>query len=906
MESKRQNIINKEILFKAIAEKPIDTNLLEHKLFKYHIFSSKQKYKDAFNSLLREGRIIVNGKEVSANASLLKQGKFIQSGKGGYVILEGDTHRYFLNKEDVNGARPNSNVIISFYQKQTKEGVVEVPFIVAQKQEVSQQAITLQEDIIYGRVMKSSHDDLIFLPNDKRRFKHPIFIGNDKKTIAKFQDKLCTMKIVDEEKGNIPAVGMLLQIKGEAGNPIAEYDTIAESHGANMGFSDEILQRELSYIPQEVDLTKYILCNEDEFYSLQNKKAVVDLRQLNFTTVDPADCKDMDDAIFSTFDEDGNIIIYVAVANVTKYVDLDSEIGRRYIQAGFTTYAPNKAYNILPPELSTNICSLNPNVDRLAYVVKAVIDKNSGKTLSYKIMDGVIKSKHKYSYEEAQAICDKSPISLQALKQKASLGMLESDEQVVMNMLASDLIWKYLKNRNIIEFNTENQYKTTLSPDLSDIIDIQKQEHIKYHKVIEAFMLVANEVTAEFALKNKIPNIYRVHDKPNEDKISQAFEFFSYLDIPFDGDLSPNSTKYILSYVKDTDNEKLVNNFLVRMQSKAKYSHTTKPEDVRDIRVKSNHKNQNIKHSSQEDKAEISHFGLQSQHYSHTTSPIRRITDYVTQYNILAFIKREKMLDKNTVRETALWANQMQDEVDCAEREIHELNSAIYCTHHLNEVMKGRICSIKKVAERKTSSAEDFVVMVENEDKGIRVEIPLHEILSSRGENSKNVTLSEHGCAIINKQTKLPIVTLSQELTFKITSSDRNTRRVTASVDLVQENKKHKKIDKQKNNQQENSSIEIEKEDNSSDRKVKQMLKNRRFCRCKSSMTIAQEDQTDRYGFKFKNQINYKEFTGDMCNIEAFYANKKQSYKFKEEKYKLLLKEQLDDAILDMNEQECF
>ena len=113
---------------------------------------------------------------------------------------------------------------------------------------------------------------------------------------------------------------------------------------------------------------------------------------------------------------------------------------------------------------------------------------------------------------------------------------------------------------------------------------------------------------------------------------------------------------------------------------------------------------------------EISHFGLQSEHYSHTTSPIRRITDYITHYNILAFMKGKEMLSEDYVRDICQWANQMQDENDAAEREFKEVDSAIYCEGHIDNVMKGYVCGFKKLIDSKYATIDDIVVLVENEE----------------------------------------------------------------------------------------------------------------------------------------------------------------------------------------------
>lgn len=764
----------RERVFRIITETPKDLNALRFFAVKNHIVDSGHKFDKAIEALKASGRIYIKAGKVAINQPYLKTATFIARGKGGYLLIDGDSRQYLVSEKFTEGYKSNDRVNVAFSHDTDRS----FPFIVSRQtsgEEKSSMPLITPPKTVLGRVLKSSHDNLVFIPNDKKYTKN-ITILNQKSTLSKFQDKICVMTIIDDESAGQCASGIITEIKGDAGNPIHEYDAIAESHGANMSWSDEKVAPEIEAIPSEVDLNS-VFKSED----------IVDLRHLNFTTVDPATCKDMDDAIYSTFDEYGRPVIYTAVANVTKYVSLNSEIGKRYIQAGFTTYAPNKAYNILPPELSTGICSLNPNVPRLAFVVKTVLDEKTGNPISSEFFDAVIESKEKFSYERAQELCDQSEDSFAKLKEKSLTGReLSIEQQVVLNSKVADILWKGFARREMLRFETKNEYEIKFNEDYSDIVDISAQPHIPYHKVIEAYMLTANEATAKFAKEHNIPNIYRVHSQPNEEKLDQAYEFFGYLGIDFDGDLSPRGLKKLVASVSGTYKEKIVNNFLIRMQSKAKYGITTNPEDVevvgnRQYKSRGGKAKQKPVQDDFYAEDEISHFGLQSKQYSHTTSPIRRITDYVTHYNILATIHGRKPLDERRVLEIAQWANQMQDQVDLSEREFNELNSAIYCEGHIGEIMQGRVVGFKRGVEGTTSTIDDYLVIVENEDMGIKVQIPASEIIEG---DIKNVTISEFGSAIITKTGSKPLIRLCDSVNFRITEASRMTRIVSASTNL--------------------------------------------------------------------------------------------------------------------------
>ena len=773
MANKDKIIKVRERVYREIAKNPGDLFSLRATLLKQNIVESGNKFDRAIEMLKESGRIYVKAGQVALSKGALKMGTLVFRGQSGYVMLDGDGRQYQVETKSLTGYNSHDRVMVGFNENNDRK----TPFVVSKIEEENQ---TPNANLILGRVAKLGHDQLIFIPSDKR-FTKNIAILNTKSTVAQYQDKICLLELTQDEKNGLPAFGVIKEIVGDAGNPIHEYDAIASQHGANMTWSDEIVEKEIEKLPNEVDLSGYTLTDEEGTVVKEGgDERLVDLRELDFTTVDPATCKDMDDAIYSTYNEDGDLVVYTAVANVPKYVDLESEIGKRYIRGGFTIYAPNKAYNILPPQLSTNICSLNPDVDRLAMVVKSVIDEKTGEVKSSSIYDAVIKSKRKLSYEEAQKITDECKTKL---KEKIFAGKpLSIDEQVAFNSYASQVLWEGLNKRNLIKFETNDEYNVIFNSDFSDIVDILPEEDVPYHKVIEAFMLTANEATAQFAKRNNVPNIYRVHDMPNEDKVNMAEEFFKILGIDFKGDLSPEGIKEIIDSVKGTKQEKVVNNFLVRLQSKAKYNTNTNPKKVEYVRLRprvaGNKKGNNIATVPWEKDDNISHFGLQSVAYSHSTSPIRRITDYVTMNNILAYINGKELLSEDKVFDICGIANILQDENKDAEREFNEVNSVIYCENNIGKIMKGKVCAFKH------NLSGEIVAVVENEEKGVTVNIPVSSLCSN---NSAYLSISPYGSAVFGKNKSHPVVKLCDELTFKICSADRVTREVNATTDLQRE-----------------------------------------------------------------------------------------------------------------------
>lgn len=779
----QENTKLKEDIYKFLTQNAGDRYAITEKLLDLKMASSRRKIESAIDQLISEGRLLEKGKNIECNHNYLKQARaFSKDGKI-YVVFSGNKERYLVENPFDFKIHNGAKVDVGSYLKVDKNRTIPTLFISEVEKKSDKIIVEEGSGLIYGRVMKTSGDELAFFANDKR-FAHPIIITNDKLEMSKFQDKICILKIETEEFGYNQASGKIVEVKGDAGNPISEYEAIAASHGAVMSWDDDAFKEEIENAPLKVDVSKYKLVSEDE-YSLHKseKDCIADLRALCFTTTDPVDCKDMDDAIFSTFDENGNLVIYTAVANVSKYINLNSNIGRQYLTGCFTTYSPNKAYNILPPQYSTNICSLNPNEDRLALVVKSVIDSKTGDKISDEIMDAIIESKGKYSYEKAQEICDKSSLSTTDLYKKIMAGKdLTPDEQIIMNQKASKILSKNFDKRGSLQFESKDEYRVIFNEDMSDIEDIVPEDNCAYHKVIENFMVSANESTAKYALDNNIPNIFRVHNSPIESKTDRAIEFFGFLNIAFDGDLSVKGLRKVLALVKGTNKEKTVNRFLIRLQSKAKYSTSIDPEANKDVLIGK------LKYQGGLGEEGISHFGLQSTGYSHSTSPIRRVPDYLTHYNILAHIHGEKPYGINKLSNIVEWANDMETQNKQAEREFQRVNSAIYCEHHIGDVMHGTISSFKRGKDSLAKDSIDGItVEIENEEKGIVVQVPLREVLASKGISIHNCALSRYGSAIVDAVKGTPILRICEDIDFKILSANRVSGQIEATTDVTRE-----------------------------------------------------------------------------------------------------------------------
>lgn len=745
-------------IFKYVYQNPaIHKNTVRKKLLQNGKASSKGKFFIALDKLISCGHLIVEKENLKVNPNLISPAIFQKKGEECFVVTNKSNKHYPISKSEASGYKSGDilDVIVN-------SGETDMVFVlgksqntqtIGKPQEIEKPAA---QNLILGRVVKLSHNNLVFIPNKKNIQTRQIPILNDSSEHASFQDKICLMSLVNPEAPLLG--GYIKEVKGEAGNPVHEYDAIAESYGAIMNWDGDIIEDEIAKIPTSVDASKLDLIDENTA-KIYHKGKTVDLRHIPFTTVDPKTCKDMDDAIYSTFSENGDIVCYVAVANVTKYVNLTSEIGSRYLHGAFTIYAPNKAYNILPSKLSTGICSLNPNEDRLAFVVKAVIDPSNGKVKETSIYDAIITSRKKLSYEEAQAIVDttKDDTTKSDLFGKTLTGTpLSLNEQVLMNYYAGETIKLGFENRKMIRFISNNEREIVFDQDLQNVVDINEIPHLFYHEVIEAFMITANEATAKYAKDNNLDNIYRVHDEPNKNKLERASEFFDILNINFDGDLSAEGTRSLIELIKDTSSEDIINKFLIKMQSRAKYSEKLY--------------NSTVEKQEEWLGEKISHYALQSPHYSHTTSPIRRLPDYVTQFNILAHMHGTKPIPKKLIEKIRDIANDRQLDVDQAEKDFDDISSVMYSEKHIGEKFSGRVTKIRYTSPEE-GYEDDIVVIAKNDAKGIHVEIPLSQVI---GRNSLGCELSKERCAVYDERGNI-LLTLCKEIDFIIEKADRKT-----------------------------------------------------------------------------------------------------------------------------------
>ena len=441
-----------------------------------------------------------------------------------------------------------------------------------------------------------------------------------------------------------PPEGRIIRVIGEPGQPGIESELIIEEYELPVEFSPTVLQ-EASAIPQQVTSA---MCRGRR-----------DLRGLPTVTIDGETARDFDDAISIEKVKTG-YRLWVHIADVAHYVKEDTFLDQEAYQRGTSVYLPDRAIPMLPTPLSNGICSLNPDVDRLTLTAEMDISP-AGKVLTYAIYESVIKSAERMTYTAVREILvDRDP------GQRKRYARLLPDFELMDELM--EILRAKRTKRGSIDFDLpEPQIVLDLQGRLSDII---RAERNRAHQIVEEFMLAANETVAAHVEEMEVPFIYRIHEEPDEDKITDLVDFLSSLGInfPVEKKLKSSSLQKAINQVKGTPEEVLVNTVVLRSMKQARYS----PENV-------------------------GHFGLAAQSYTHFTSPIRRYPDLIVHRVLKAglrgALKKPEVIEKldETLPEAATHCSLRERTAMEAERDVVTMLKLDFMKDKLGETFDGII-----------------------------------------------------------------------------------------------------------------------------------------------------------------------------------------------------------------------
>lgn len=441
--------------------------------------------------------------------------------------------------------------------------------------------------------------------------------------------------------------GKVVEIIGHKNDPGVDILSIVYKYNINVDFPDDV-KEQVSMMPMEV--------SEEE---LKDRR---DLRDTVIFTIDGDDTKDIDDAISIKKLSNGHYELGVHIADVSYYVKEGSPLDNEAMERGTSVYLVDRVIPMLPHELSNGICSLNPNVDRLAISCVMEFDSN-GKQIKYDIFPSVIRSRIQMTYKKVNSILEDNVIP-EGYEDFA-------DDLRLMKELA-DILRAMKVRRGYIDFDVDEA--KILVDENCVPTDVVLRNRGTGEMLIEDFMIAANECVATHIYFMNLPFIYRVHDMPKEEKIRSYLSFIGNLGYQIPGnikDFKPKSMQKLIEYLSDKKEFKILSELLLRSMQKAIYQ-----------------------------KENIGHYGLASSCYTHFTSPIRRYPD-TTVHRLLRTYLFNHDMSSDTIRhwdEKLVYvaehsSSRERASVDC-EREVEDMKMAEYMEKHIGEEFEGMISTV--------------------------------------------------------------------------------------------------------------------------------------------------------------------------------------------------------------------
>ena len=561
----------------------------------------------------------------------LKIGTLEIRGNGyGFVRLDSDEDDLYVSKINLNNGIDKDRVLVKIINSQSNEAAVYrvlehgVNLIVGE--------VWLRKSQIY---VKPDNKYLNF--NIKISYKNSLGATNGHKVV-------CVITNIDDQTGIVH--GKIKNIIGHVNDVGINVLSVVYEYGFNPNFSKAALKEAKAFQNQKLTLSKR-----------------VDLRTKNFITIDGADAKDLDDAIYVERDKD-DYVLYVSIADVSYYVAENSELNKEAYARGTSVYLANKVVPMLPFQLSNEVCSLNPDVERYTLTCQMKIDKQ-GQVNDYAIYESLIKSKYRLTYEQVN--------NFYAGKEREAT-KLAAISSMLKNMLE---LSKIIRNKKIkdgyIDFDID-EIKVVVD-NKGEAKDITKRERGLSEKLIEDFMVRANEVVAENFFWLDLPALYRVHDEPNKDKLLELIKFAKIFNIDFTlkkDQISPYDINNFLGKIKMSKQAGFLDKLLLRSMAKAVYQ----PNN-------------------------IGHFGLSSNYYTHFTSPIRRYPDLIIhrlirKYLISKDIPTEKEKEQIYTKLISIGEQTSKKERNAqeAERKVTAMKCAEYLSNYIGEEFNGIISSV--------------------------------------------------------------------------------------------------------------------------------------------------------------------------------------------------------------------
>lgn len=597
----------------------------------------KKDFNTVIEELMDEGKISVDLKgKIKPMSDNVKTGKYMGTQKGfGFVRVEGEDEDIFIPAHKTKGAIDGDTVRVALEDERRgkrREGEV----------------VTIVErgvDIIVGTYSKSKSFGFVIADNQK--FGKDIYIPKADSKGAITGHKV-VVEITDYGSEDRNPEGRILEIIGHINDPGVDILSVIKAYGLPEEYPDEVMDQ-VENIEDEIDDAE--------------RAGRSDYRSLQTVTIDGEDAKDLDDAI--SLSKEGDIYhLGVHIADVSNYVTEGSPLDKEAVKRGTSVYLVDRVIPMLPHKLSNGICSLNQGVDRLA--LSCMMDINSkGEIIKHSIEESVINVDRRMSYTSVNKI-----VELEDEEERK-----EYEELIPMFNLMYELA-DILRARRFKHGSIDFDFPESkiILDEKGKPLEIKEYERNNAHRIIEEFMLAANQTVAEEYFWRELPFVYRVHEEPDSEKITQLGIFinnFGYsIKVGADDNIHPKEIQKLINSVKDKPEEALISRLALRSMKQARYTTTCE-----------------------------GHFGLAMKYYCHFTSPIRRYPDLqihrIIKENIHGKMNEKRIEHYNQILpEVTEEASRLERRADEAEREVEKIKKAEYMEQFIGQSFDGIISGV--------------------------------------------------------------------------------------------------------------------------------------------------------------------------------------------------------------------
>lgn len=595
-------------------------------------------FKRRLRAMERDGQLYFNKFKCYAliDEAGLTKGKVIGHRDGfGFLEVEGESKDWFIAKHQMNMVL-HGDIVLAKGTKRGSGSKCDARII---------KVLTNERAPIVGRYFVE-HGIAVVVAEDPRITQDIIILpGNEK---GARHNQMVQVQITQNPSRNMNAVGKVIDVLGEHLAPGMEIEVALRNHDIPHVWPEEVEQQ---------------VAHLGEFVEEADKQGRVDLRGLPLVTIDGEDARDFDDAVYCEPKKSGGWRLWVAIADVSHYVRMNTALNKEAIERGNSVYFPEQVIPMLPKVLSNGLCSLNPEVDRLCMVAEMTVSQQ-GKLSGYKFYEALMNSHARLTYTKVNAILQND--EKLGKEYAAVVPHLTDLQQMYMALKAAR------QERGAIEFETlETRFVFNAQRKIESIVPVIRNDA---HKLIEECMILANVSAAKLLEKHEASALFRVHDEPDSEKLGNFTQFLTELGIEstLSDEPTPKEITHVLARLGERPEAELIQTMLLRSMKQAVYQ----PDN-------------------------IGHFGLALPAYAHFTSPIRRYPDLVVHRAIKAVLKAqgqqtsgEYAYSDDEVDKLGEQCSTTERRADDATREVADWLKCEYMQDHVGMEFNGVISSV--------------------------------------------------------------------------------------------------------------------------------------------------------------------------------------------------------------------